>query len=92
MTPTREPAENCHDTPGSPTINGVTGKTGRGTARQTFRYDSDKWDKVGAAAVAAGTDRSVIIREFLDWVMGDPEAPEPRRLVEPTDKMPDTLK
>lgn len=83
MTPASATAENCHDTLGPPTINTVTGRSGKGTARQTFRYDADKWEKLGEATEAAGTDRTALIRDYLDWVMGDPDAPEPARLVQP---------
>jgi hypothetical protein len=66
----------------------MTGKSGRGTARQTFRYDEQKWAAVGAAAEAAGTDRTTLIRDFLDWTIGDAKAPAPHRLVEPGDDGP----
>lgn len=65
----------------------MTGRSGRGTARQTFRYDDDKWKAVGDAATAAGTDRTAMIRDFLDWSMGLPTAPAPQRLVDPSNEV-----
>lgn len=68
---------NCHDTLIERTIMPMTGK---GTARQTFRYDPAKWERVGEMAAAAGTDRTALIRDFLDWMLSEPNAPEPAKL------------
>lgn len=83
MTHASRAAPDCHDTFDANKIQTMTGKSGRGTARQTFRYDGEKWNKFGVAAEAAGSDRSSMLRDLIDWVMGDPDAPAPRRLVQP---------
>jgi predicted transcriptional regulator len=43
----------------------MTGKSGRGTARQTIRVDEDLWDRFGQASETQHTDRSVLLREFI---------------------------
>jgi hypothetical protein len=69
-----------HDTTGPPTIKRVTGKSGRGTARQTVRIPEDEWVEFGKACEAAGTDRSEYLREVLRWAIGRPRARAPRKL------------
>jgi hypothetical protein len=54
----------------------VTGKSGRGTARQTFRYDEDGWKDF---LVIAEPDRSAVLRQFIDWYRGIPGAKMPKR-------------
>jgi hypothetical protein len=58
---------------------GVTEKSGRGTARQTIRIDTKTWDAFGALATRMGTDRSSLIREYVDWMLREPDAKAPRR-------------
>ena len=43
----------------------MTGKSGRGTARQTIRVDEDLWTRFGQASEAQQTDRSTLLREFM---------------------------
>lgn len=71
---------NRHDT-----LSAVTGRSGRGTARQTIRMDEDLWNRLGAAAEAAETDRSVILREFARWYTHEKGAKLPRRPPATTD-------
>jgi hypothetical protein len=74
MTPARGSAEKCHDT-----LNGVTGRSGKGTARQTVRIDEDLWAKLGAACESAGIDRSAALRAFARWYVGEGDAELPER-------------
>lgn len=46
-------------------MNAMTGKSGRGTARQTIRVDEDLWEQFGQASEAQHTDRSTVLREFI---------------------------
>jgi hypothetical protein len=65
----------CHDT-----LSDVTGRSGRGTARQTVRIDHELWDRFGVAARSSGVDRSSVLREFVRWYVheaGLPERPAP---------------
>ncbi len=57
----------------------MTGKVGKGTARQTVRIDHQMWDDFGALADSLGTDRSVLIREFIAWMLDQPNAKMPSR-------------
>lgn len=74
MTPARGTPENRHDT-----LNGVTGRSGKGTARQTVRIDEELWTKLGAACEAAGIDRSAALRAFARWYVGEDDAELPER-------------
>lgn len=87
MTPTIETPErnadpiaaDCHDTPAPATVITVTGKVGKGTARQTIRMDEDLWEKLDEAAKAMGTDRSSYLRDFAKWAVREKGARMPRR-------------
>jgi hypothetical protein len=75
MTHGANQSEICHDT-----LADVTGRSGRGTARQTVRIDPELWDRFGVAARSAGVDRSSVLREFIRWYVheaGLPERPSP---------------
>lgn len=61
------------------TLTPVTGRSGRGTARQTIRVDEDTWEKFGTRAQAAGADRSAVLRDFIRWYNREPGARIPRR-------------
>lgn len=61
------------------TLTPVTVRSGRGTARQTIRVDTDLWDRFGAAAEQAGTDRSEALRAFIRWYLREPGARMPKR-------------
>lgn len=74
MTQTTGPDALRHDT-----LSGVTGRTGRGTARQTVRIDEADWDLLGETSARLGTDRSAVIRAFVDWYNRKPEAELPER-------------
>jgi ABC-type thiamine transport system substrate-binding protein len=39
----------------------------------------DLWTEAEAAAKAANSDRSALIRQFLEWFVGRPEAQLPER-------------
>lgn len=87
MTPSTAPHESRHDTrdtsrhdtPTGTTLAAVTGKSGRGTARQTIRMDEVLWEKLDAAAKAVGTDRSTYLRDFARWAVHEKGAKMPRR-------------
>lgn len=57
----------------------VSGKSGKGTARQTIRMDEELWKKLDAATKALGTDRSTVLRDFARWYVREPGAKLPRR-------------
>lgn len=71
---TREP-ENRHDT-----LPAVTGRSGRGTARQTIRVDETLWERFGQFAAGKGSDRSTVLRDFIRWYVAEPDAQMPERL------------
>lgn len=66
--------KNRHDT-----VAAMTGKSGRGTARQTVRVNETLWQQFGEVAEAAGTDRSTLVREFIRWYVREPGARQPQR-------------
>jgi hypothetical protein len=74
MTQTTDPGSGRHDT-----LSDVTGRVGRGTARQTVRIDEADWEQLGARTADAGTDRSAVIRAFVDWYNGKAGAELPER-------------
>ena len=55
------------------------GVTTRGTNLQNIRIDRTLWTEAGAAANQRGTDRSAVIRAFLEWYVGRPGARIPER-------------
>lgn len=69
----------CHDTPEADTVIKVTGRSGRGTARQTVRMDEDLWEKLDTVAKELGTDRSALLREYARWAVREKGARAPRR-------------
>jgi Arc/MetJ family transcription regulator len=52
---------------------------GKGTTRRTIRVDADLWTRAGEQAVEGGTDRATVIKEFLRWYVGEPDAELPGR-------------
>lgn len=75
------------ETPRHDTLTSVTGKSGRGTARQTIRIDEALWRQFDAARTRADKkDRSEVIREFIRWYVREPGAKLPKR---PSDAAPD---
>lgn len=49
--------------------------------QQTVRVNQEKWDRFGELADAEGTDRSTLLRQFVDWYLRErggvlPERPE----------------
>jgi hypothetical protein len=67
MTHATPGTENRHDT-----LTPMTGRSGRGTARQTVRVDEALWKRFGDARERAGAkDRSAVIREFIRWYVRD---------------------
>lgn len=74
MTPARGSARNRHDTLGA-----VTARSGKGTARQTFRIEKDEWDELGKKAAEKGADRSAVLRALIRWYNGKPGAELPDR-------------
>ena len=72
MTQSRGRSGSRHDT-----VPGVmTGRSGRGTARQTIRVDETLWERFGELAEP---DRSAVLREFIRWYVGEPDAQAPKR-------------
>lgn len=71
MTHASPEARNRHDT-----LAPVTGRSGRGTARQTIRVDETLWEQFGELAEP---DRSTVIREFIRWYVGQADAKAPKR-------------
>lgn len=57
----------------------VTGKSGRGTARQTVRIDHERWERFETVANQADTDRSKLINDFVAWYTREPGAKLPKR-------------
>lgn len=49
------------------------------TPHRQVRLDDDLWTRLGAAAQAAGTDRSAIIRALVAWYLREPGAKAPAR-------------
>lgn len=75
----------CHINQRSATLRDVprpaTGKTFVARARVPL----SKWERLGELAAEAGTDRSKLINEFIDWYLRErgavlPERPARRRL------------
>jgi hypothetical protein len=67
MTHATPPDKNRHDT-----LSDMTSRSGRGTARQTFRVDESLWKRFDEAVRRAGADdRSSVIREFIRWYVHD---------------------
>ncbi|MFY1686386.1 hypothetical protein [Plantactinospora sp. WMMB782] len=57
----------------------MTRKSGKGKPRQTIRAEEDLWLRFDESTAAAGSDRSEVLREFMRWHAGDPNARLPRR-------------
>jgi predicted DNA-binding protein len=74
MTQTSGPFRNRHDTLAS-----VTGRSGRGTARQTIRLDEDLWERFDEATKRLGTDRSSWIRDAVRWCVGETDVSPPEQ-------------
>ncbi len=72
MTRATPPRQNRHDTLGD-----VTGRSGRGTARQTIRVPEDLWERFGE--LAGDQRRSELVREFIRWYVGEDDAQMPER-------------
>jgi hypothetical protein len=71
MTQARGRRHSRHDT-----FADVTGRSGRGTARQTIRVDEDLWQQFGEVA---DPDRSTVLRDFIRWYVGEQGAKAPKR-------------
>ena len=74
MTHASPTGQNRHDT-----LSVVTGRSGRGTARQTIRVDDALWTRFGVVATRQDTDRSALLREFIAWYLRVPAAKLPKR-------------
>lgn len=74
MTHTMTDPDDRHDT-----LLVVTGRSGRGTARQTVRIGEESWEDLGEKAAAIELDRSAVIRALVDWFRGIPGAELPVR-------------
>ncbi len=49
------------------------------TPNRAVRIDDETWADLGAAAEAAGTDRSTVLRELAQWWLRRPGAKMPPR-------------
>jgi hypothetical protein len=47
------------------------------------RIDDETWEELGAAAAAAGTDRSAVLRDLARWWLRRPGARMPPRPEKP---------
>lgn len=46
----------------------------RGNPRRAFRLeDDDQWERFGKATEALGSDRSEVLRDFVDWFVDQPD-------------------
>ena len=52
---------------------------GRGTPKHGVRMPDEVWQRFGEAAEAAGVDRTILLRAFVDWYTRQPGATLPRR-------------
>lgn len=53
-------------------------RSGRGTARQSVRVEEKLWERFGQVARERGTDRSTVLRTFIESYVGDEQgADEP---------------
>lgn len=50
------------------------------TKHRSIRIDGPSWEAFDAAAKILGTDKSALIRAFVDWLMRYPGARLPARL------------
>ncbi|MEO6088419.1 MAG: hypothetical protein ABIQ18_35430 [Umezawaea sp.] len=57
----------------------MTGKSGRGTARQTIRVDEVLWEQFGERAASVDNDRSALLRDFMRWFVREQGAKMPQR-------------
>lgn len=74
MTPSTGDTNVRHDT-----LAVVTGRVGKGTARQTIRVDEVLWDSFGEATGADGGGRSGVLRDFMRWYTHEKGAKMPKR-------------
>lgn len=51
----------------------------KGTALQSFRIDDQLWQRFAEVSAKAGTNRSAVLRDFIRWYIGDPDAALPER-------------
>lgn len=58
----------------------MTGRSGRGTARQTIRVDEALWERFGA--LVPDGNRSDVVREFIKWYVREAGAKMPKRPAE----------
>ena len=52
---------------------------GRGTPLACIRVPEQTWKQFAEVARANGTDRSALIRNFIDWYLRHPDAKAPKR-------------
>lgn len=74
MTPPTRDDTSRHDT-----LAAVTGRSGKGTARQTIRVDEALWDNFGVATADDDGGRSGVIRDFMRWYTHEKGARMPKR-------------
>lgn len=76
MPPTTEQSGNCHATQESPNLIAMPTK---GNPRRTVRVDAETWDQFGTAAQKLGKERATLLRDYIHWLIGRPDAPKPTR-------------
>jgi hypothetical protein len=60
-------------------------KRGEGkTPHRTLRVEDDLWDAFSEAAQQQGSDRTAVLRGFMEWYARRPGAKMPKRPEEPT--------
>jgi hypothetical protein len=52
---------------------------GRGTPHAAIRVPAEVWQEFGEAAQQAGTDRSTLLRAWIEWYLNRPGAKPPKR-------------
>lgn len=72
MTRASHPMPDRHDT-----LDGVTRRSGRGTARQTVRVPEPLWERFGELATREGTDRSKVLMAFIEKYVAERDGATP---------------
>lgn len=65
-----------HSPPRYDTLPTVSSK---GTDLQSFRLPAQLWKRFSDVAKERGTNRSEVLRSFIRWYVGDPDAKLPER-------------
>ena len=52
---------------------------GKGNPKRTVRVEAPLWEEFGESAAAVNGDRAGLLRDFIRWHTGQPDAELPRR-------------